>query len=336
MFNKAVRIYRHGGAEEMKWEDTPIDNPAVGEVRLRHTAIGVNFSDVNVRRGGFYPNHNPSFPLGLGNEAAGVVESVGEGVTDFQVVDRVAYAGMLRQFYMDTGAYSEFRNVPASRLVAIPEGVTDRQAAAILLKGCTASLIIEGVFTPAAGNTVLIHTAAAGVGSILCQWSKHLGATVIGTVGSVQKAEVAQRLGCDHVILYRETDFVEEVLRIAPNGIAAVFDGVGKDTFLPSLRCLQQFGIAVNYGNASGNVPPFDVMTLASKSLSICRVGVTGHIHETTSFRRVASKVFSLVAEGAIEINIHRTYALRDAAKAHAAVEVGGFTGSLILDPVGS
>ena len=331
--NKAIRIHAHGGIEEMKWEDAPISDPAPGHVTVRHTAIGVNFSDINVRRGGFYPNHNPPFPLGLGNEAAGVVESLGEGVSDFKPGDRVAYAGMLGQFYEDTGAYAQRRNVPASRLVAIPDGVSDQQAAAVLLKGGTASLIINSVFTPAPGDTILIHTAAAGVGSILCQWSKHLGATVIGTVGSREKATIASELGCDHTILYRETDFVEEVRRIAPGGVSAVFDGVGKDTFVPSLRCLKQLGKAVNYGNASGSVPPIDVMMLAIRSLSICRVGVTGHIQDTASFRNVASRLFELVRGDAIRVNIHKSYPLSDAASAHEAVEAGSFSGSIILDP---
>ncbi len=233
--NKAIRIHAHGGIGEMRWEDAPVSNPAPGEVTVRHTAIGVNFSDINVRRGGFYPNHNPPFPLGLGNEAAGVVESLGQNVFDFKPGDRVAYAGMLGQFYEDTGAYAQLRNVPASRLVAIPNGVSDQQAAAVLLKGCTASLIINSVFTPVPGDTILIHTAAAGVGSILCQWSKHLGATVIGTVGSREKATIASELGCDHTILYRETDFVEEVRGSRPEACPPSSTGSGRTRSF--LRC---------------------------------------------------------------------------------------------------
>ena len=288
---KVIRIRRHGDPAVMELVDVELPSPAPDEVRVRHTAIGVNFSDVNVRRGGFYPNYNPAFPLGIGNEAAGIVEDVGAEVVDFKTGDRVAYAGMRSQFYQDTGAYAEARNVPADRLVAVPPGVSDQQAAALLLKGCTASLIITDVYKPQRDDIILIHTAAAGVGSILVQWSKHLGATVIGTVGSTQKVEIAKRFGCDHVILYREVDFVTEVKRIAPNGLTAVFDGVGKDTFLASLPLLRQLGHAVNYGNASGNVPSFNVMLLASKSLSVTCVGVTGHIQDTTSFRRVANRV---------------------------------------------
>jgi len=330
---KAIRIRRHGDPAVMELVDVELPSPAPDEVRVRHTAIGVNFSDVNVRRGGFYPNYNPSFPLGIGNEAAGIVEGVGPEVVDFKAGDRVAYAGMRSQFYQDTGAYAEARNVPADRLVAVPQGVSDQQAAALLLKGCTASLIITDVYKPQPDDIILIHTAAAGVGSILVQWSKHLGATVIGTVGSTQKVEIAKRFGCDHVILYREVDFVTEVKRIAPNGLTAVFDGVGKDTFLASLPLLRQLGRAVNYGNASGNVPSFNVMLLASKSLSVTRVGVTGHIQDTTSFRRVANRVFDLVQNGTITVNIDRTYPLAGASSAHADLEEGRFSGSVLLLP---
>ncbi len=330
---KAIRIRRHGGVEELQSVDVALPELAPDEVRVRHTAIGVNFSDVNVRRGGFYPNHEPSFPLGLGNEAAGIVESVGSQVSEFRPGDRVGYAGMRGQFYEDTGAYAQMRNVPAQRLVRIPDGVSDQQAAAVLLKGATASLIINRVHTPGPEDIILVHTAAAGVGSILVQWSKHLGATVIGTVGSRAKAEIAKSIGCDHVILYRETSFVPEVRKIAGQGLTAVFDGVGHDTFLPSLPLLRQFGHAINYGNASGNVPPFNIMLLAVKSISITRVGVTGHIQDTQSFRSVAAELFGLVQSGAIKVSIDRTYPLAAAAQAQADLEAGKFAGSILLLP---
>lgn len=329
----AIRIHRHGSPETMLWEEIPLAPPGPGEVRVRHTAIGVNFSDINVRRGGFYPNHAPPLPLGLGNEAAGVVEAVGEQVDDLRIGDRVAYAGMLGQFYEDTGAYALARNVPAERLVGIPDGVTDRHAAAILLKGCTASLIVNRLHTPKPGEIVLVHTAAAGVGSLLCQWSRHLGATVIGTVGSREKAELARRNGCHHVVLYRETDFAAEVRRLAPEGVSVVFDGVGKDTFLPSLELLRPFGKAVNFGNASGNVPPFNVMALAIKSLSIARAGVTGHIQDRAAFRKEAGALFDLVRRGVLSAHVHRTYALKDAADAHRDIEASSVAGSVVLLP---
>ena len=331
--NHAIRIHANGGPEVMRWEDVPNPPPQAGQVRVRHTAIGINFSDVNVRRGGFYLNHNPPLPLILGNEAAGVVESVGAGVEDFRPGDRVAYAGMLGQFYEDTGAYCEQRNVPASRLVNLPPGVSDQQAAAVLLKGSTASLIINRIYTPRPQDVILVHSAASGVATILCQWAKHLGATVIGTAGSAEKAAIARDRGCDHVILYREVDFVPEVLRLAPQGVSAVFDGVGKDTFVASLDCVAPFGKAINYGNASGSVPPIDIMRLAIRSLSVCRVGVTGHIQQSASLCQVAAQLFDLVARGVIQVDIRHTYPLRDAAQAHREVESAKHTGSLLLVP---
>src|SRR3954471_1282780 len=226
---KAIRIHGIGGPEVLRWEEVELSPPGPGVVRVRHTAIGINYSDVNVRRGGFYLAHKPEFPLVLGNEAAGVVESVGPDVTDLKTGDRVCYAGMRGEFYDDTGAYEEARNVYADRLVKIPDGVSDQQAAAMLLKGFTASLIINKLFKPKPGDSVLIHTAAAGVGVILCQWSKHLGATVLCTVGSDEKARIARAHGCDHTILYRDIDFVDEVNKIAADGVSVVFDGVGKE-----------------------------------------------------------------------------------------------------------
>ena len=214
-------------------------------------------------------------PIILGNEAAGVVESVGPGVTNVKPGDRIAYVGVNAAFYQHTGAYAEQRNMPAARLIPLPDGISDQQAAAMMVKGLTASLIVHRVFRPKPGDVVLIHAAASGVGMILAQWAKHLGATVIGTVGSKEKAEIAAAHGCDHTILYRETDFVAAVKRIAPKGVHAVLDGVGKDTFMPSLDCLRPFGIIVNYGNASGHVPPLDILDLSRKgALSVSRPGL--------------------------------------------------------------
>jgi NADPH:quinone reductase len=333
----AMRIHANGGPEVMVWEKIPRPVPGPGQVLVRHTAIGINFSDVNVRRGGFYRTIRAGaadiFPLILGNEAAGVVEEIGEGVKGFRVGDRVAYAGMHGQFFEETGAYSEFRAVPDDRLVPIPDAVTDRQAAAILLKGSTASLIVNRLYTPRRGDVVLVHTAAAGVGSLLAQWASHLGATVIGTVGSAQKAAIARDNGCAHVVLYRDTDFVEEVKLLAPQGVHAVYDGVGKDTFERSLRLLAPFGKAVNYGNASGPVPPIDIQTLALRSLSVARAGVTGHIQDSKSLRAVAQELFGLVADGALRPRVERSYALSEAVEAHRDVEAARYSGSLLLLP---
>ena len=337
MTMNAIRIYKNGGPEEMLWEAVPVPDPKAGEVLVRHNAIGVNFSDINVRRGGFYKTiHKDAetpFPLVLGNEAAGVVEAVGADVTDFAVGDRVAYAGMHGQFFEDTGAYCELRVVPQDRLAPIPDAVSDEQAAAVLLKGSTASLIINELYTPKSGDVVLIHTAASGVGSLICQWASHLGATVIGTAGSAAKAEIGRANGCAHVILYREADFVGEVKKIAPQGVKVVYDGVGKDTFERSIGLLGQFGKAINYGNASGPVAPIDIQGLAMRSLSVARAGVTGHIVDAAALRRVAAELFDLVAKGVLRPHVEKTFALKDAAEAHRAAESAAYPGSLILLP---
>jgi NADPH:quinone reductase len=331
---KAVRIHANGGPEVMRWEDVALPSPGAGEARIRHTAIGVNYSDVNVRRGGFYLARPLRFPVILGNEAAGVVESVGPGVDDVRTGDRVAYAGMRGEFFEETGAYAQARNVPAERLIKLPPAISDRQAAAMMVKGFTASLIINRIFRPKRGDTVLIHTAAGGVGVILCQWSKHLGATVIGTVGSTQKARIAQAHGCDHAILYREVDFVAAVRTIAPQGVAAVFDGVGKDTFTASLDCVRPFGMLVNYGNASGHPPPLDLLLLAKRgSLSVCRPALSSLTADVPAMRAAAAELFDLVERGILEIEIGRTHPLSDAAAAHRDIESRTSAGSMLLLP---
>jgi NADPH:quinone reductase len=331
---KAVRIHANGGPEVMRWEDVALPSPGAGEARIGHTAIGVNYSDVNVRRGGFYLARPLRFPVILGNEAAGVVESVGPGVEDVRAGDRVAYAGMRGEFFEETGAYAQARNVPTERLIKLPPAISDRQAAAMMVKGFTASLIINRIFRPKRGDTVLIHTAAGGVGVILCQWSKHLGATVIGTVGSPEKARIAQAHGCDHAILYREVDFVAAVRAIAPQGVAAVFDGVGKDTFTASLDCVRPFGMLVNYGNASGHPPPLDLLLLAKRgSLSVCRPALSSLTADVPAMRAAAAELFDLVERGILEIEIGRTYPLADAAAAHRDIESRTSAGSMLLLP---
>jgi NADPH:quinone reductase len=331
---KAIRIHAHGGPEVMRWEEVELPAPAAGEARIRHTAIAVNFSDINQRRGGFYSADPAPMPLILGNEAAGVVESVGPGVTGVGPGDRVVYAGVNAAFYQSTGAYAERRNMPAGRLVPIPPAISDRQAAAMMVKGLTASLIVNRVWRPSPGETVLIHAAASGVGLILAQWAGHLGATVIGTVGSQEKAQVAAAHGCRHTVLYRETDFVTAVRKIAPEGVHAVLDGVGKDTFMASLDCLRPFGMAVNYGNASGHVPPLDMLDLARRGgLSVSRPGLSHYLKEPGALHAAAAELFGLVAGGTLRIEIGRTYPLRDAARAHRDVESRTFAGSAVLIP---
>jgi NADPH2:quinone reductase len=330
---KAIRIHANGAPEVLRYEDIELPPPGPGQAQVRHTAIGINYSDVNVRRGGFYLRQVPKFPVVLGNEAAGIVERVGPGVTDVSPGDRVVYAGMHGEFYEDTGAYAQARNVFADRLVRVPEGVTDQQAAAMLLKGFTASLIINKLYKPGPVDTVLIHTAAAGVGMILCQWSKHLGAVVIGTVGSPEKAAIARSHGCDHTILYREVDFVPAVNDLAEGGVSVVFDGVGKDTFVRSLGCVKPFGMMVNYGNASGHVPPFELLLLAKGSVSICRPGVSSYVRDVAIMRKAAAELFDLVRAGVLKVEISHTYPLADAATAHRDLEARKSTGSMLLIP---
>lgn len=331
---KAIRIHANGDPDVMRWEDIELPPPGRGEARIRHTAIALNFSDVNVRRGGFYLARPLAFPVILGNEAAGVVTRLGAGVDHLREGDRVAYVGSGGPFYEATGSYAEERNLPASCLVKLPDGISDQVAAALLLKGLTASMIINRVFRPRPGDTILVHAAASGVGLILCQWSKHLGATVIGTVGSVEKARLAAAHGCDQPVLYREVDFVAAVKEIVPAGVSAVFDGVGKDTFIASFDCVRPFGMLVNYGNASGHVPPVDLILLSKKgSLSLSRPGFSHYIAEPGAYAAACGELFGLVESGVLDVAIGRTYALRDAAAAHRDLENRQLAGSVILLP---
>jgi NADPH2:quinone reductase len=331
---KAIRIHSHGGPEVMRLEDIELPPPGPGEARLRHTAIALNFSDINVRRGGFYQKEPLPMPIILGNEAAGVVTAVGAGVSEVAAGDRVGYCGTGSNFWARTGAYAEERNVPAARLVKLPAAVSDRQAAALMLKGLTASSIVNRIWRPKPGDTVMIHAAASGVGLLLVQWSKHFGATVIGTVGSAGKARIAKEHGCDHAILYREVDFVAEAKRIAPAGVNAVFDGVGLDTFEKSLDCMAPFGMIVNYGNASGHVPPLDILKLSLKgSLSVCRPGVSTFLGEPARFRELCAGLFDAVARGILKTTAIRTYPLAEAAVAHRDAEAATYAGPVVLLP---
>jgi NADPH2:quinone reductase len=330
----AIRIHRNGEPDEMTWEEIDLPAPGAGDVRVRHTAIALNFSDVNVRRGGLYITPPSAFPLILGNEAAGVVTAIGSGVTNVKPGDRVAYVGVGGPFYENTGSYAEERNVPASCLIQLPDGISERQAAALLLKGLTASLIINRIYKPKPGDTILVHAAASGVGILLCQWAKHLGATVLGTVGTADKAKLVLGNGCDHAILYRETDFVTAVKQIVPKGVHAVFDGVGKDTFIPSFDCTRPFGMLVNYGNASGHVPPLDVLLLAKKgSLSVCRPAYSSHVADPNDYRAACNELFDLVKRGVLRVETGGCYALRDAAQAHRDLEARSTAGSTVLVP---
>jgi len=321
---KAMRIHRQGGPEEMKWEDIPEPAPGKGEVLIRHTAIGLNFIDT-YQRSGLYPVQLPAI---VGNEAAAVVEKVGEGVSDLKVGDRVAYGSGM-------GAYAEKRLFAADKLVKIPDGIDDRTVASMMLKGMTTQYLVRRTYPVKKGDTILVHAAAGGVGLILVQWAKHIGATVIGTVGSADKAKLAKAHGCDHVILYRETDFVAEVKKItAGKGVPVVYDGVGKDTFMPSLDCLAPRGFMVSFGNASGAVPPFSILTLSQKgSLYVTRPTLATHIATRADLVTTANELFDVVKSGAVKIEVNQTYALKDAAQAHRDLESRKTTGSTVFLP---
>jgi NADPH2:quinone reductase len=330
---KAIVMHETGGPDVLRWEDVDVPEPLHGEVVLRHTAIGVNYADVNLRRGSFYLYDALPLPAIIGNEGVGVVETLGPGVTGVAAGDRVAYVSPSGTT-ASPGAYSERRVIQAARLAPIPPDVSDQQAAASFVKGLTAWSIVRRVFRVQPGDVVLVHAAAGGVSSFLVQWAKHLGATVVGTVGSADKARAATESGCDHVILYRETDFVREVRRLYPQGVSAVFDGVGKDTFLPSLDCLRRFGMLVNFGNASGPPPPLDVRMLSQKgSLMVTRVGMGHFIAERDDLLAAAREMFGLIAAGVLRVRIDRTYPLRDAAQAHRDLEDRKTTGSVVLLP---
>ena len=329
---KAVRMQRNGGPEVLVWEDHLLPAPGPGEVRIRHTAIAFNFSDVNVRRGGFYIARPLEFPVILGNEGAGVVEALGPGVSGVSVGERVAYVGSGGPFYENTGSYAQARNLPATCLMPLPDHICDVTTAGLMLKGLTASLVINRHYKPRPGDWVLIHAAASGVGLILVQWCKHLGATVVGTVGSAEKARVAEASGCDYTILYRETDFVAAVRRLRAKGVDAVLDGVGKDVLERSLDCMAPFGHLVNYGNASGHPAPLDLLLLAKKgSLIVSRPAFSFHIADPADARAATAELFDLLAQGVLKVEIGATFPLQDAAAAHAAVEARSVAGSIVL-----
>ncbi|ODT05553.1 MAG: quinone oxidoreductase [Mesorhizobium sp. SCN 65-20] len=323
---KAVRVHTHGGPEALVYEDADPGRPGRGEVLVRHTAIGLNFIDVYYRMG-LYPAP-AGMPVIPGGEAAGVVLEVGEGVDWLKAGDRVAYA-------VPTGAYCEERLIAADRLVEIPEGISDEQAAAMMLKGMTAEYLLLRTFKVKAGDTILYHAAAGGVGLILGQWAKHLGATVIGTVGSDEKAELARSNGFEHVINYRSQDFVAEVAAITGGRKCdVVYDSVGNDTFPASLDCLKPMGTFVSFGQSSGPIPPFSISLLAQKgSLYATRPTIFAYNARREDLVRSADALFDVVLKGAVEIRINQRYALRDAARAHADLEGRSTTGATVLIP---
>jgi NADPH2:quinone reductase len=312
---KAIRIHQTGGPEVMRWEEVEVGDPGPGEARVRHTAIGLNFIDV-YHRTGLYP---APLPAVLGLEAAGVIEAIGPDVVEVQVGDRVAYAGG------PLGAYSEARLIPAHRLVPLPPEISDQQAAAMMLKGMTAQYLLRRTFPVTAGDTILVHAAAGGVGTILTQWAKHLGATVIGTVGSPEKAALARSHGCDHPILYKITN---------GEGVAVVYDGVGADTFMGSLDCLKPLGMMVSFGQSSGKIPPVDLGILSTKgSLFVTRPTLMTYTAKREDLISSAVELFDVVRRGFVSIEIAATWPLAQAAAAHGALTGRQTTGSTVLVP---
>jgi NADPH2:quinone reductase len=321
----AIRIHQTGGPEVLSWEPVELPAPAAGEATVRHAAVGLNFIDT-YHRTGLYPLPLPS---GIGLEGAGVVEAVGAGVTEVKVGDRVAYAGG------PLGAYAEVRNIPAHRLLKLPDAISFDTAAAMMLQGLTAAYLLRKTYRVQAGDAVLIHAAAGGVGLIACQWAKALGATVIGTVGSAAKAELAKAHGCDHVINYSTENFVARVREITGGeGVPVVYDGVGKDTFMGSLDSLRPLGMLVTYGNASGPVPPLDLLLLSQKgSLFVTRPTIMSYTAKRTDLEALGAELFDVVASSKVKIEVHQRYALKDAAQAHCDLEARKTTGSTILIP---
>jgi NADPH2:quinone reductase len=323
---KAIRMHKAGGPEVLQWEDVSVAKPAKGEALIRHTACGLNYIDV-YHRSGLYPIG--ALPITIGMEGAGVVEAIGPEVTEVAVGDRVAYAsGPL-------GAYAEQRLIPANRLVRLPSSISDRQAAAMMLQGMTVEYLVLRTYPVKRGDTILVHAAAGGVGLILCQWAKHLGATVIGTVGSDEKAALARTHGCDHPIVYTRENFAARVRELTGGaGVPVVYDSVGKDTFDASLDCLKPRGLMVSFGNASGPVPPFSIAVLGTKgSLYLTRPSLVAYTASREDLMMSAKALFDVVTKGVVKIEIRQTYPLKDAAQAHRDLEGRRTTGSTILLP---
>ena len=321
----AIRIHEYGGPDVLKWEDVTVGAPDPGQVKVRQTAVGLNFIDI-YHRTGHYPQ--PSLPFIPGSEAAGVVTAVGEGVRDLKVGRRVAYAGPI-------GAYAEERLIAADRVVKIPDNVDDQTAAAIMLKGMTAQYLLRRIVKVGPETTLLFHAAAGGVGLIACQWAAALGATVIGTVGSSGKALIARAHGCGYVINTREEDFVAKVKDYTKGkGVDVVYDSIGKDTFPGSLDCLKPLGLWVSFGQSSGPVPPFDITLLSQKgSLFVTRPSLNTYTGSRKDLVATANDLFQIVASGKVRIAVNQTYPLEKAAEAQADLEARRTSGSTVLLP---
>jgi NADPH2:quinone reductase len=318
----AIQVHQTGGPEVLVWDEVTVGEPGPGQVRLRQDAAGLNYIDV-YHRTGLYPQQLPFIP---GVEGAGTVDAVGEGVTGVGAGDRVAYAGPI-------GGYAEERLIDAEKLVKLPDSISTEQAAAMMLQGLTAHMLLRSVHRVQPGETILIHAAAGGVGLIVCQWAKALGATVIGTVGSDEKAELARAHGCDHPIVYTRQDFVAEVARITGGAkLPVVYDSIGRDTFMKSLDCLAPRGMMVSFGNASGPVDPFPPGILAQKgSLFLTRPTLFHYNATRAELEAAANELFEVVAGGQVKIEVKQRFALKDAAEAHRQLEARKTTGSTVL-----
>ena len=318
----AIRVRQVGGPEVLEWEEIEVGEPGPGQVRLRQEAAGLNFIDV-YHRTGLYPQPLPLIP---GVEGAGVIDAVGQGVAGLKAGDRVAYGGPV-------GGYAEVRLIAADRLVKLPDAISSEQAAAAMLQGMTAHMLLRRVHPVKAGETILVHAAAGGVGLILYLWAKALGATVIGTVGSDEKAELARAHGCDHPIVYTRQDFVAEVARITAGAkVPVVYDGVGRDTFMKSLDCLARRGMMASFGNASGAVDPFSPAVLAQKgSLFLTRPTLYDYTLDRADLETAAAELFEVIGSGKVKIEIKQRFPLRDAAEAHSALEGRKTSGSTVL-----
>jgi NADPH2:quinone reductase len=322
---KAWRFYQTGGPEVMRWEEVELPPPGPGQIRIRHTAVAVNYRDIAVRTG----LHKVPLPSGLGLESAGIIEAVGPDVSGFAIGDRVAcIAG-------PDGAYSEARNVPAERVVPLPPGIDERTAAAMMVRGMTARYLLHETYRVQRGDTILVHAAAGGVGTIMCQWAKHLGATVIGTVGSDQKVEVARRHGCDHVIVYTREDFVERVRALTGGeGAAAVYDSVGKATFEGSLACVRRRGVLASFGEASGDPEPVPPRRLGQLgSIYLTHPSLPDYTATRAQLLETANDLFQMVQNGKIRIEISAVFPLQEAPRAQAAIESRQSVGATVLIP---
>ena len=322
---KAIRYDQPGGPDVMKWVDVEVGAPKAGEVRIRQHAVGLNYIDVYFRTG-LYPQ---PLPGGLGMEAAGEVTAVGDGVTAFKAGDRVAYVGQ------PPGAYAQERVMPAERIVKLPDGIGYDDAASVMLQGLTAHYLLRRTYPVKAGDTILIHAAAGGVGLLVCQWAKALGATVIGTVGSDEKAELAKAHGCDHPIVYMRENFTQRVKAITNGaGVPVVYDSIGKDTYIGSLDCLAPLGYFVSFGNASGPLPPIDSKEFSSRgSLFFTRPTLFSYIAKRADLEAAAAELFDVILSGKVKTSINQRYPLAEVGRAHADLEARKTTGSTILVP---